>query len=210
MYQRYLKRLFDFGAALLLLVLFGWVMIGIALLLAWVNRGNIFFIQPRPGYQGKPFRLIKFRTMREGFNEAGQPLPDAERLTRTGRFLRDYSLDELPQLWNVLKGDLSLVGPRPLLMEYLPLYSPEQAQRHAVRPGLTGWAQVNGRNSASWAQRFEHDLWYVRHLSWKLDLRILGKTLKKVLRSEGVYAEPGLTMEKFRGNSSAGRPRSAS
>lgn len=207
MYQRHLKRLFDFGAALLLLVLFGWVMIGIALLLVWVNRGNIFFIQPRPSYQGKPFRLVKFRTMRESFDEAGQPLPDDERLTRTGRFLRNYSLDELPQLWNVLKGDLSLVGPRPLLMEYLPLYSLEQARRHSVRPGLTGWAQVNGRNSTSWAQRFEHDLWYVHQLSWKLDLLILGKTLKKVLHSEGVYAEPGLTMERFRGNSSEGTPQ---
>ena len=199
MYQRYFKRLFDLGAALLLVLLFGPAMLAITLLLAWANRGQVFFVQSRPGYRGKPFRLVKFRTMREACDEAGHSLPDTARLTPTGRFLRTYSLDELPQLWNVLKGDLSLVGPRPLLLEYLPLYSPEQARRHAVRPGLTGWAQVNGRNATSWAERFEQDLWYVHHLSWQLDLRILGKTLGKVLRSEGVYNEWGLPMEKFKG-----------
>jgi lipopolysaccharide/colanic/teichoic acid biosynthesis glycosyltransferase len=198
-YQRHLKRPFDFGAALLLLTLFSGVVLTIALVLAWANRGQVFFVQQRPGYLGKPFRLIKFRTMREAYDSSGQPLPDALRLTRFGRFLRNYSLDELPQLWNVLKGDLSLVGPRPLLMEYLPLYNPNQARRHAVRPGITGWAQVNGRNATSWSQRFEHDLWYVEHVSWKLDVRILSKTLQKVIQSEGVYAANGGSMEKFSG-----------
>jgi lipopolysaccharide/colanic/teichoic acid biosynthesis glycosyltransferase len=209
-YQRYFKRLFDFGAAFVLLLFFASAMLVIALLLAWANRGQVFFVQPRPGYGAKPFRLVKFRTMREAYDEVGQPLPDTARLTPTGRFLRTYSLDELPQLWNVLKGDLSLVGPRPLLLEYLPLYSAEQAQRHCIRPGLTGWAQINGRNATSWAQRFEHDLWYVHHISWQLDLCILSKTLEKVLRSEGVYAGQGLTMEKFQGNSSLSTPQQSS
>jgi undecaprenyl phosphate N,N'-diacetylbacillosamine 1-phosphate transferase len=198
-YQRHFKRPFDFGAALLLLTLFSSVVLAIALVLAWANRGKVLFVQQRPGYLGKPFRLIKFRTMREAYDVSGQPLSDALRLTRVGRFLRNYSLDELPQLWNVLKGDLSLVGPRPLLMEYLPLYSADQARRHAVRPGITGWAQVNGRNATSWAQRFEHDLWYVEHLSWKLDAHILYQTIQKVIQSEGVYAANGATMEKFSG-----------
>lgn len=199
MYQRHFKRPFDFGAALLLLTLFSGVVLAIALVLAWANRGQVFFVQQRPGYLGKPFRLIKFRTMREAYDASGQPLPDALRLTRVGRFLRNYSLDELPQLWNVLKGDLSLVGPRPLLMEYLPLYSPDQARRHAVRPGITGWAQVNGRNAVSWSQRFEHDLWYVEHLSWKLDALIIYQTIQKVIQSEGVFAANGGSMEKFSG-----------
>jgi len=198
-YQRHFKRPFDFGAALLLLTLFSGVVLAIALVLAWANRGQVFFVQQRPGYLGKPFRLIKFRTMREAYDASGQPLPDALRLTRVGRFLRNYSLDELPQLWNVLKGDLSLVGPRPLLMEYLPLYSPDQARRHAVRPGITGWAQVNGRNAVSWSQRFEHDLWYVEHLSWKLDALIIYQTIQKVIQSEGVFAANGGSMEKFSG-----------
>jgi lipopolysaccharide/colanic/teichoic acid biosynthesis glycosyltransferase len=159
----------------------------------------VFFRQVRPGVGGKPFTVVKFRTMRNAVGRDGQPLADDERLTRLGAFLRKLSLDELPQLWNVLRGDLSLVGPRPLLMEYLPLYTPEQARRHEVRPGITGWAQVNGRNAINWEQKFALDVWYVDHWSLWLDLRILLRTVAKVLRREGISGAGVSTMTKFTG-----------
>ncbi len=160
----------------------------------------VLFRQTRPGLAGRPFQMIKFRTMRDAVGPDGQPLPDAERLTRFGKWLRSTSLDELPELWNVLKGEMSLVGPRPLLMEYLPLYSPEQARRHEVRPGLTGWAQVNGRNAISWERKFALDVWYVDHQSLWLDLRIILMTVQKIIRRDGISAEGSVTMEKFTGS----------
>ncbi|WKN20145.1 sugar transferase [Azotobacter vinelandii] len=195
-----LKRSFDlFVAAVALLLL-----APLLLALAWLVRRRIgtpvLFRQMRPGLHGRPFELLKFRSMREARDERGTPLPDAERLTPFGRFLRASSLDELPELWNVLKGDMSLVGPRPLLMDYLPLYSPEQARRHAVRPGITGWAQVNGRNALSWEEKFRLDVWYVEHRTFRLDLRILLLTLKRVLAREGISAEGEATMARFTGS----------
>ena len=196
------KRLFDlFVAATALLLL-----APLLLVLAWLVRRRIgapvLFRQLRPGLHSRPFELLKLRNMREALDEHGRPLPDAERLTPFGRFLRASSLDELPELWNVLRGDMSLVGPRPLLMEYLPLYTPEQARRHAVRPGITGWAQVNGRNALSWEEKFRLDVWYVDHRSFRLDLRILLLTLKRVLAREGINAEGEATMARFTGSKS--------
>lgn len=174
------------------------------LLLVWLIRrklGNpVFFRQTRPGLHGKPFNMLKFRTMTDARGVDGALLPDAVRLTPFGRFLRATSLDELPELWNVLKGDMSLVGPRPLLMEYLPLYSPEQARRHQVRPGITGWAQVNGRNALSWEDKFALDVWYVDHRTLLLDLKILWLTVRKVLVREGISAVGEATMSKFTGS----------
>jgi lipopolysaccharide/colanic/teichoic acid biosynthesis glycosyltransferase len=160
------------------------------------------FRQVRPGLHGRPFMMVKFRTMTDERGADGELLPDAQRLTAFGRFLRASSLDELPELWNVLRGEMSLVGPRPLLMEYLPLYSPEQARRHEVRPGITGWAQVNGRNAVSWDERFKLDVWYVDHRSLWLDLRILWLTVRKVLVREGISAQGEATMSRFTGNKS--------
>ena len=172
--------------------------------LAWqINRkmgSPVLFRQIRPGLNGKPFEMIKFRTMRDALDAQGNPLPDAERMTPFGQFLRASSLDELPELWNVFKGDMSLVGPRPLLMEYLPLYSPEQARRHAVRPGVTGWAQINGRNALSWEDKFRLDVWYVDNQSLWLDIRIMLLTIKRVLLKDGINAEGEATMSKFTGN----------
>lgn len=162
----------------------------------------VLFRQCRPGRFGRPFYMIKFRTMRDATDAAGRPLPDGERLTAFGRFLRSSSLDELPELWNVLKGDMSLVGPRPLLMEYLPLYSAEQARRHEVRPGVTGWAQVNGRNALTWEEKFRLDVWYVDNRSLWLDLRIIAMTVKKVIRRDGISAAGEATMPKFTGKPS--------
>lgn len=195
-----MKRLFDLLIASLALLL-----LGIPLLfLIWQVRRKlgspVFFCQTRPGLHGKPFKMIKFRTMTDARGPDGQLLPDANRLTPFGRFLRASSLDELPELWNVLKGDMSLVGPRPLLVEYLPLYSPEQARRHAVRPGITGWAQVNGRNALSWGDKFKLDVWYVDHGSIGLDIKILWLTVRKVLVREGISAAGEATMTKFTGS----------
>ncbi len=162
----------------------------------------MLFQQTRPGRDGKPFEMIKFRTMRDAIDVNGNPLPDAQRLTKFGRFLRSTSLDELPGLWNVLKGEMSLVGPRPLLMEYLPLYSPEQARRMVVRPGITGWAQVNGRNALSWEEKFALDVWYVENRTVWLDLKILWMTVRKVLMRDGIDDEAGIGMKRFKGNSS--------
>jgi lipopolysaccharide/colanic/teichoic acid biosynthesis glycosyltransferase len=195
-----MKRFFDICASALGLAFLSPVIA----LLAWQIRKRlgspVLFRQTRPGLHGKPFRMIKFRTMRDAVGPDGQPLPDAERMTPFGSFLRSASLDELPELWNVLKGDMSLVGPRPLLMEYLPLYSPEQARRHEVRPGVTGWAQINGRNALSWEEKFRLDVWYVDNRSFWLDLKILALTVKKVFVREGISAAGEATMAKFTGS----------
>ncbi|GGE45441.1 sugar transferase [Halopseudomonas oceani] len=198
----FMKRLLDvfFSSTILLLLspLIGFV--------AWQIRRKmgspVLFRQVRPGLHGKPFEMIKFRTMKDAIDASGNPLPDAERLTPFGQFLRSSSLDELPELWNVLKGDMSLVGPRPLLMEYLPLYSAEQARRHEVRPGVTGWAQVNGRNALSWEEKFKLDVWYVDNQSLWLDIKVLFLTVKKVLVRDGISAEGEATMSKFTGSDS--------
>lgn len=197
-----MKRLFD------LLLSFGLlVILALPLLLLWglvrSKLGSpVLFRQVRPGLHGRPFIMVKFRTMTDERDAGGKLLPDAQRLTAFGRFLRVSSLDELPELWNVLRGEMSLVGPRPLLMEYLPLYSSEQARRHEVRPGITGWAQVNGRNAISWEERFKLDVWYVDHRSLWLDLRILWLTVRKVIVGEGISAQGEATMSHFRGNKS--------
>lgn len=195
-----MKRLFDFAVALLLLALLCPVILLVVLLVRIRLGSPVFFRQQRPGLHGKPFCIYKFRTMLQMKDECGELLPDAQRMTALGTFLRNFSLDELPQLFNVLKGDLSLVGPRPLLMEYLPLYSAEQARRHDVRPGITGWAQVNGRNAINWEEKFKYDVWYVDHQSFWLDMKILWMTAMKIVRSEGVSQAGHVTMEKFRGS----------
>ncbi|GAB2957902.1 sugar transferase [Hymenobacter coalescens] len=198
------KRAFDVSLSAPLLLLALPVLALAALLLALQpGRARVLFRHPRPGRHGRIFTLYKLQTMTEARDATGRLLPDAQRLTRLGRWLRASSLDELPQLWNVLRGDLSLVGPRPLLVEYLPLYSPEQARRHAVRPGITGWAQVNGRNAISWEQKFRYDVWYVEHVSFALDLRILALTAARVLRAHGITAAGQATTEAFRGSASS-------
>ena len=193
------KRAMDFSVALIGLVFLSPLLIVISGLILICMGRPIFFRQERPGLKGKIFTLVKFRTMSHARDGAGRLLPDAQRLTRLGRFLRMTSLDEIPQLWNVLKGELSLVGPRPLLVEYLGLYSPEQRRRHDVKPGITGWAQVNGRNAITWERKFEFDVWYVDHRSFLLDLKILLMTAAKVLTGEGVRQEGQATAERFRG-----------
>ena len=194
-----LKRCFDFCVALMLLCATLPVMAGVAVLIRSRLGSPVLFRQQRPGLHAQPFTLYKFRTMSDRRDGDGALLADAQRLAGPGTVLRRFSLDELPQLFNVLKGDMSLVGPRPLLMEYLPLYTPEQARRHAVRPGVTGWAQVNGRNAIDWEERFRLDVWYVDHRSFRLDLKILWLTLLRVLRADGI-SEPGAaTMTKFTG-----------
>ena len=202
--RRAIKRLADLTIAFFLLLALAPLM-GIVALMIRLRMGNpVLFRQVRPGYMGKPFTLYKFRTMIEAYDDDGTPRPDAERLTHLGRFLRRTSLDELPQLWNVLRGDLSLVGPRPLLMQYLPLYSLEQARRHSVRPGITGWAQVNGRNAISWEDKFSYDVWYVDHWSLWLDLKIVMRTLIEATRQTGICQTGHATMQRFAGT--AGRP----
>lgn len=196
-----MKRLFDIVVSLLALVLLSPVMLVVALLVRLKLGAPVLFRQTRPGLYGRPFEMVKFRTMLDAVDDNGQPLPNAQRMTRLGSVLRATSLDELPELWNVLKGDMSLVGPRPLLMEYLPLYTPRQARRHEVRPGVTGWAQVNGRNALSWEQKFELDVWYVDNRSLWLDLRILLLTVKKVLVREGIAHDGDVAMPRFRGGS---------
>lgn len=192
-----LKRLFDILVAGLGLLFLLPVFLILALLVRLKLGSPIFFRQQRPGKNGKIFTIIKFRTMREGYAPDGTPLPDHERLTPFGSFLRSTSLDELPELWNVLKGEMSLVGPRPLLPEYLPRYSPRQARRHEVRPGITGWAQINGRNAQSWEERLEYDVWYVENQSFFLDLKILFLTILRVIRKEGINAPGEATMPPF-------------
>ena len=197
-----MKRLMDILGAGFGLILLSPVLIVVAVLIRRQMGAPVFFCQTRPGLHGKPFTMIKFRSMRDAVDAQGRALPDAERLTRLGRFLRSSSLDELPELWNVLKGDMSLVGPRPLLMEYLPLYSSEQARRHEVRPGVTGWAQVNGRNAISWDQKFALDVWYVDNRNLWLDLKITWLTIRKVVTREGISAAGDATMPKFTGRGS--------
>ncbi|HUH59512.1 MAG TPA: sugar transferase [Candidimonas sp.] len=194
-----LKRLFDVAAASIALVVLSPVILMVALLVRWKLGSPALFCQERPGLAGKPFRMVKFRTMRNAVDAGGNVLPDAARMTKLGAFLRSTSLDELPELANVLKGDMSLVGPRPLLMDYLPLYSPSQARRHEVRPGITGWAQVNGRNTLGWDEKFNLDIWYVDHQSFFLDLKILLLTVKKVVIRDGISAQGEATMTRFTG-----------
>lgn len=193
------KRSLDFIFSLVSILLFSPVLIIVALLV-WLKIGRpIMFRQVRPGLNGKPFELFKFRTMRDAIGPDGRPLPDDERLVPFGRFLRSTSLDELPGIFNILKGDMSFVGPRPLLMEYLPLYSAAQARRHETRPGITGWAQVNGRNAISWEQKFDYDVWYVDNQSVWLDIKIILMTFKKVFKRAGISAEGEATVSKFTG-----------
>ncbi len=196
-----MKRLLDFTVAFFGLAILLPLLLFLAILVLFYHGRPILFGQIRPGLNGMPFRMFKFRTMRTAFDSKGNVLPDSERLTKFGNFLRASSLDELPELWNVLTGDMSLVGPRPLLMEYLELYTPEQARRHEVRPGVTGWAQVNGRNAISWEEKFILDVWYVENRSLKLDVKILFMTVKKVFMREGVSSAGHVTIEKFKGSS---------
>lgn len=199
-----MKRLFDFLVSLTALILLS----PIIALVAWKIRKSlgspVLFRQTRPGLNGNPFEMVKFRTMKDAVDAQGNPLPDSERMTPFGDKLRNSSLDELPELWNVLKGEMSLVGPRPLLMQYLPLYSPEQARRHEVRPGVTGWAQINGRNAISWEEKFKLDVWYVDNRSFWLDIKILLLTLKKVFVKEGISADGHVTIAPFTGQEQQG------
>jgi len=200
-YKKFVKRFLDF-----LISLIGFIIISPVFLLLWIlltiaNKGSgALFFQERPGKDEKIFRVIKFKTMNDRRNVEGRLLPDAERLTRVGRFVRSTSLDEIPQLLNVIKGNMSLIGPRPLLVQYLALYNKAQKRRHEVRPGITGWAQVNGRNAISWQQKFEYDVWYVDHVSLSLDLKIFFKTIQKVFKRDGINSDNSVTMEEFKGN----------
>jgi len=202
-YRNYLKRFLDLLLALIGFVILSPVFIMVILLLLIVNRGNPLFFQSRPGKDEKIFKVIKFKTMNDRKNKDGNLLPDAQRLTATGKFIRKTSLDEIPQLLNVIKGDMSIIGPRPLLVEYLTLYNPTQKRRHEVKPGITGWAQVNGRNAISWEQKFDYDVWYVDHISFFLDVKIFFLTIRKVFISEGINSQTAATMEKFKGSALA-------
>jgi lipopolysaccharide/colanic/teichoic acid biosynthesis glycosyltransferase len=199
LYRRYIKRGLDLVFSLVGLVVLTPLMLVITVLLGCANRGRPFFVQKRPGKNGKIFWLLKFRTMNDKRDAEGKLLSDEKRLTVTGKFIRRTSLDELPQLLNVLKGDMSLIGPRPLLIEYLPLYTAHQNRRHEVKPGITGWAQVNGRNAISWEQKFDLDVWYVDHISLATDCTIIWNTIKKVLKTEGISQQGHATMPQFRG-----------
>ena len=202
-YRNHIKRILDFTVSLLALLCLGWFMAIVALCLHFANKGaGAFFVQERPGKDEKVFRMYKFKTMTDERDADGSLLPDSQRITRVGKFIRSTSVDELPQLFNVLKGDMSLIGPRPLLVEYLPLYSAEQRRRHEVRPGISGWAQCHGRNNLSWREKFELDLWYVEHCSLRTDLTVVALTVRNVLRRDGINqnAGPWETMEPFDGN----------
>ncbi|MBC6988238.1 sugar transferase [Hymenobacter sp. BT491] len=205
-YRRWGKRLLDLGLAAPLVLLTLPLLLPAAVALAFQNRGRVLFRQLRPGWHGQLFRLYKLQTMTNARDAQGHLLPDADRLPPLGRWLRATSIDELPQLWNVLRGDISLVGPRPLLPQYLPLYSPQQARRHQVRPGITGWAQVNGRNAISWEKKFEYDVWYADNLSLKLDLRILLLTVQRVVSARNITAPGQATTEAFTGTFVAPEP----
>ena len=201
MYKLIFKRLFDLLLSFVAIVVLSPVFILVIFWLYFANKGaGVFFTQERPGMNAKVFRVIKFKTMTDERDAAGKLLPDAQRLTKIGKLVRSLSIDELPQLINVLKGDMSLIGPRPLRTYYLPLYSPTQARRHEVRPGITGWAQVNGRNAISWSQKFELDVWYVDNLTFLLDVKIILKTFQKVFKREGISSATSVTMEAFKGN----------
>jgi lipopolysaccharide/colanic/teichoic acid biosynthesis glycosyltransferase len=194
-----MKRVFDFLASATALLLLAVPLAVLAWHVRWKLGSPVLFTQVRPGLHGRPFRMVKFRTMTDERDANGALLPDAQRITPFGNFLRSTSLDELPELWNVLRGDMSLVGPRPLLIEYLPLYTPEQSRRHEVRPGITGWAQVNGRNAISWGDKFALDVWYVDNYNFSLDIRILLRTVRKVVVRDGISAVGEVTMPKFKG-----------
>ncbi len=198
-YPNYTKRLFDLVVAAPLLILLSPVLVLIGFFVRMRIESPVLFRQVRPGLHGRPFAIYKFRTMTDERDEDGNLLPDGERLTRIGHFLRKTSMDELPELFNVLKGDMSLVGPRPLLMQYLDRYTPEQARRHEVKPGITGWAQVNGRNAITWEQKFEYDVWYVDNQSLRLDMKVLALTIWKILKREGISQPGHATMEEFKG-----------
>lgn len=201
MYKHFFKRLIDFLVALVAVICLSPLFLVVTLWLMIANKGaGAFFLQPRPGKDAKIFKVIKYKTMTDEKDADGQLLPDEQRLTRVGRFVRSTSIDELPQLFNVLKGDMALIGPRPLLVKYLPLYSPEQARRHEVRPGITGWAQCHGRNAISWKEKFELDVWYVDHLSFATDLKVIYHTIGTVLNRSGISHEGSATMEAFNGN----------
>lgn len=200
-YRKFFKRTIDISASAGVLLVSSPILAAIALWLKFANKGaGVFFRQERPGKNGKIFKVVKFKTMTDERDSEGKLLPDEKRLTKVGRFVRSTSIDELPQLWNVLKGDMSLIGPRPLLVSYLPLYTPEQARRHEVRPGITGWAQCHGRNAISWKKKFELDVWYVDHISFKTDVSIVFTTLKKVFRREDISSATSVTMEAFNGS----------
>lgn len=201
MYKHFFKRLLDIILSFVALVCLSWLLLLSIVVLHFANRGaGVFFLQPRPGKDERIFKVIKFKTMTDEKDASGKLLPDAQRLTRVGKFVRSTSIDELPQLINVLKGDMSLIGPRPLLVQYLPLYSPEQARRHEVRPGITGWAQCHGRNAISWAEKFKLDVWYVDHLTFLTDLKVIFVTAKKVLMRNDINSATSATMEYFNGN----------
>lgn len=200
MYKNCIKRIFSFTIALTALICMGWLIVIIAIWLHFANKGaGAFFLQERPGKDAKLFKVIKFKTMTDERDEKGNMLPDEERLTKVGKFVRSVSIDELPQLINVLKGDMALIGPRPLMPEYLELYTPEQMRRHEVRPGITGWAQIHGRNELPFTERFKYDVYYVDHLSFFFDLKILFLTVLKVFKREGISAKGQATMEPFNG-----------
>jgi len=199
MYKHFFKQLGDFIISFILLIILSPIIVLTAILLLVVNNGKVFFFQQRPGLNSKPFKIVKFKTMRDAFDQDDVPLPDDLRLTKVGSFVRSASLDELLQLINVLKGDMSLVGPRPLLMQYLPRYTPVQAKRHNVKPGITGWAQVNGRNAIRWEQKFKYDVEYVEKQSFALDIKILWMTFWNVIQRKGISADGHVTMEEFKG-----------
>ncbi len=201
MYKRYLKRIFDFVISLVALLCLLPLLVAVTVWLHFANKGaGVFFLQERPGMNAKIFRVIKFKTMTDERDAEGNLLPDKDRLTKVGRFVRSTSIDELPQLINVLKGDMSLIGPRPLLVQYLTLYTPEQMRRHEVRPGITGWAQCHGRNAITWKQKFEYDVWYVDHLSFLTDVKVIIQTMTVVLKRSGINREGQATIEVFNGS----------
>ena len=200
-YKNYVKRLLSFSLAFIALICLGWLIVIVAVWLHFANKGaGAFFYQERPGKDAKIFKVIKFKTMTDETDADGKLLPDAQRLTKVGKFVRSLSIDELPQLINVLKGDMALIGPRPLMPKYLPLYTPEQMRRHEVRPGITGWAQINGRNDIPWSKKFELDIYYVDHLTFAMDVKIFFQTIMKVLKREGISAEGQATTEAFNGH----------
>ena len=200
MYKNFFKPLLDKLLALFLIILCFPIMVVVSILVYLWDKKPIIFIQNRPGYKGKIFKIYKFRTMTNEKDENSKLLPDEKRLNGIGKFIRSTSLDELPQLFNILKGDMSFIGPRPLLVEYLPLYNDRQKKRHDVKPGITGWAQINGRNAISWQEKFEYDIWYVEHLSFLLDMKIFWLTFLKVIKRDGISSNTHATMEKFKGN----------
>lgn len=201
MYKHFFKRFFDFIIVLIVLLCIWWIIAIIAIWLHFANKGaGVFFTQERPGKDGKIFKVIKFKSMTDEKDENGVLLPNEQRITKVGAFIRKTSIDELPQLFNVLKGDMALIGPRPLRVEYLPLYSAEQARRHEVRPGITGWAQVNGRNAISWTKKFEYDVWYVDHVSFLLDIKIFYMTVEKVIKRSDINSGDRIGIEPFNGN----------